>query len=106
MSDKEVRENLKRVFFFLNSLEIKGIANADLVTAAAQTIKALDNEFARREKAFVNRENELADGVEREKAFVSGEKRETEFAKRECEFVSGVNEPDSGKKFASGEEEA
>lgn len=97
MDNKEVRENLKRVFFFLNSLEIKGIANADLVTAAAQTIKALDNEFAGREKAFVNRENELASGV----------KIEPEFAKRECELAGGVNEPDSGKKeFASGEEEA
>lgn len=66
MDNKEVRENLKRVFFFLNSLEIKGIANADLITAAAQTIKALDNEFAGREKAF-------ASGEEKESEFASGE---------------------------------
>ncbi|MDO4541502.1 MAG: hypothetical protein Q4C00_01550 [Bacillota bacterium] len=49
MDHTEIRESLKRVFFFLDNLEVKGIANADLITAAAQTIKALDSEFAHKE---------------------------------------------------------
>ncbi len=48
MTNTEIRENLKKVFFFLNNLEIKGVVNADLVTAAAQIIKHLDNEFMER----------------------------------------------------------
>lgn len=49
MKNTEIRESLQKVFFFLNSLEIKGVSNADLVTAAAQMIKHLDNEFMERE---------------------------------------------------------
>ena len=50
MTNQELRESLKRVFFFLDHLEIKGVTNADLVTAAAQMLKRMDNalENARR----------------------------------------------------------
>lgn len=58
MNNKEIRESLNRVFFFLDNLAIKGVANADLVTAAAQEIKALDNEFAQRQENRENREKE------------------------------------------------
>ena len=50
MTNTELRESLKRDFFFLDHLEIKGVTNADLVTAAAQMLKRMDNALEERAK--------------------------------------------------------
>lgn len=50
MTNKEMRESLKRAFLFLDELEYKGIVNANRIVATAQIIKALDDELDAREK--------------------------------------------------------